>query len=118
MTRIVLAAWLALTAGAVIAQGNYPEQTVRILVGFSPGVAPDITARLLAERLSAALAKPVVVENVTGAGGNIAADRVAKAAPNGYTLGMVGNGSLIFSPALYEKLSYDPQKDFAPITQV
>jgi tripartite-type tricarboxylate transporter receptor subunit TctC len=118
MTRIVLAAWLALVAGAAMAQGTYPEQTVRILVGFSPGVAPDITARLLAEKLSAAWAKPVVVENVTGAGGNIATDRVAKAAPNGYTLGMIGNGSLVFSPSMYDKLAYDPLKDFAPITQV
>src|SRR5207247_3914286 len=62
--------------------------------------------------------KPVVVENVTGAGGNIATDRVAKAPPNGYTLGMIGNGSLVFSPSLYDKLSFDPMKDFAPITQV
>jgi tripartite-type tricarboxylate transporter receptor subunit TctC len=60
----------------------------------------------------------VVVENVTGAGGNIGTDRVAKAAPNGYTLGMVGNGSLVFSPSLYDRLSYDPAKDFAPITRV
>jgi len=105
-------------AGQTLAQANYPEQTVRILVGFSPGVAPDITGRLLAERLSNAWGKPVVVENVTGAGGNIAADRVAKAAPNGYTLGMIGNGSLVFSPSMYERLSFDPLKDFAPITQV
>src|SRR3954468_24916876 len=103
MTRIVLAAWLALTAGAVIAQGGYPEQTVRILVGFSPGVAPDITARLLAEKLSATFGKPVVVENVTGAGGNIATDRVAKAAPNGYTLGMIGNGSPPLRPRMLHK---------------
>jgi tripartite-type tricarboxylate transporter receptor subunit TctC len=102
----------------VFAQASYPEQTVRILVGFSPGVAPDITGRLLAERLSSAWGRPVVVENVSGAGGNIATDRVAKAAPNGYTLGMIGNGSLVFSPSLYEKLSFDPLKDFAPITQV
>ena len=91
---------------------------MRILVGFSPGVAPDVTARLLADRLAEAWGKPVVVENVTGAGGNIAADRVAKAPPNGYTLGMVGNGSLVFSPSMYERLSFDPLKDFAPITQV
>jgi tripartite-type tricarboxylate transporter receptor subunit TctC len=105
-------------AGASFAQANYPEQTVRILVGFSPGVAPDITGRLLAERLTNAWGKPVVVENVTGAGGNIATDRVAKSAPNGYTLGMIGNASLVFSPSLYDKLSFDPVKDFAPITQV
>jgi tripartite-type tricarboxylate transporter receptor subunit TctC len=107
-----------MAVGSANAQGSYPEQTVRILVGFSPGVAPDITSRLLAERLSSGWGKAVVVENVTGAGGNIAADRVAKAAPNGYTLGMIGNGSLVLSTSLYEKLSYDPVKDFAPITQV
>ncbi len=112
----VLALWMA--AGAALAQAGYPEQTVRILVGFSPGVAPDVTARLLADRLAEAWGKPVVVENLTGAGGNIAADRVAKAPPNGYTLGMIGNGSLVFSPSLYERLSFDPLKDFAPITQV
>jgi tripartite-type tricarboxylate transporter receptor subunit TctC len=118
MTRTVLAVLLALTTRVALAQGSYPEQTVRILVGFSPGVAPDITARLLAEKLAAAWGKPVVVENVTGAGGNIATERVAKAAANGYTLGMIGNGSLIFSPAMYDKLAFDPLKDFAPITQV
>lgn len=109
---------LVLGMGLCHAQGSYPDQTVRILVGFSPGVAPDVTARLLADKLSGVFAKPVVVENVTGAGGNIATDRVAKAAPNGYTLGMLGNGSLIFSPAMYEKLPFDPVRDFAPITQV
>src|SRR5437016_4501365 len=115
---IVAALSISMIAGQTLAQANYPEQTVRILVGFSPGVAPDITGRLLAERLSNAWGKPVVVENVTGAGGNIATDRVAKAAPNGYTLGMIGNGSLVFSPSLYEKLSFDPLKDFAPVTRV
>ena len=115
---IVAALLISMTAAQALAQANYPEQTVRILVGFSPGVAPDITGRLLAERLSNAWGKPVVVENVTGAGGNIATDRVAKSAPNGYTLGMIGNGSLVFSPSLYDKLSFDPMKDFAPITQV
>jgi tripartite-type tricarboxylate transporter receptor subunit TctC len=107
-----------MAAAAALAQGGYPEQTVRILVGFTAGVAPDVTARILAERLAEAWGKPVVVENVTGAGGNIAAERVAKAAPNGYTLGMVGNGSLVFSPSMYDKLAFDPLKDFAPITQV
>jgi tripartite-type tricarboxylate transporter receptor subunit TctC len=117
-SAIVVALSMCLAAGQALAQANYPEQTVRILVGFSPGVAPDITGRLLAERLTNAWGRPVVVENVSGAGGNIATDRVAKAAPNGYTLGMIGNGSLVFSPSLYDKLSFDPIKDFAPITQV
>jgi tripartite-type tricarboxylate transporter receptor subunit TctC len=73
---------------------------------------------LLAEKLSEALGKPVVVENVTGAAGNIAATRVARAAPDGHTLGMVGNGSLIFSPSMYDKLDFDPVKSFAPISQI
>src|SRR5215468_5976986 len=97
---------------------TYPTQPVRILVGFAPGVAPDITGRLLAEQFSAAWGRPVVVENVSGAGGNIATERVARAAPDGYTLLMGGNSSLIFSPSIYDKLAYDPIKDFAPITQV
>jgi len=109
---------LLLAACTAFAQGNYPEQPLHILVGFTPGVAPDVAARLLADKLAAALGKPVVVENVTGAGGNIGATRVAKAPPDGYTLGMVGNGSLIFSPSMYDKLGFDPIKDFAPISQI
>ncbi len=109
---------VALTAGTASAQTNYPEQPIRILVGFTPGVAPDITSRLLAEKFTEAWGKPVVVENVTGAGGNIATERAAKAAPDGYTLVMGGNASLIFSPSMYEKLAYDPIKDFAPISLV
>jgi tripartite-type tricarboxylate transporter receptor subunit TctC len=109
---------LLLAAAHAFAQASYPEQTVRILVGFSPGVAPDVTGRLLADKLSEVLGKPVVVENVTGAAGNIAATRVAKAAPDGHTLGMVGNGSLIFSPSMYDKLDFDPVRSFAPISQI
>jgi tripartite-type tricarboxylate transporter receptor subunit TctC len=108
---------LILTGGAV-AQGTYPEKPVRIVVGFPPGTAPDIGARALAEKLTEAWGKPAVVENVSGAAGNIGAERVAKAAPDGYTLGMIGNGSLIFSPAMYDKLAFDPIRDFAPISQI
>src|SRR6185503_4936650 len=117
-TMRVLCALLAFAASQAFAQPNWPEQSVRILVGFTAGVAPDVTARLLAEKLGEAWGKPVVVENVTGAGGNIGAARVAKAPADGYTLGMIGNGSLVFSPSMYDKLAFDPQKDFAPITQV
>jgi tripartite-type tricarboxylate transporter receptor subunit TctC len=118
MPRTIVMLLLSLTATFGTAQGGYPEQAVRILVGFTAGVAPDVTGRLLAEKLAAAWGKPVVVENITGAGGNIAADRLAKSPPNGYTLGMIGNGSLVFSPSLYEKLSFDPVKDLAPISRV
>ena len=100
------------------AQSSYPDKPIRILVGFTPGVAPDITARLLGDRFTETWGKPVVVENITGAGGNIATDRAAKAAPDGYTLLMGGNASIIFNPSLYQKLPFDPVKDFAPITQI
>jgi tripartite-type tricarboxylate transporter receptor subunit TctC len=111
-----LALWL--TAHAAVAQSSYPEQTIRILVGFPPGVAPDITSRLLADKFTDAWGRPVVVENVSGAGGNIAVERVAKAAPDGYTLAMGGNAALVINPNLYDKLNYDPIKDFACITQI
>src|SRR2546430_6632702 len=88
------------------AQTSWPEQPIRILVGFTPGVAPDITGRLLAEKFTEAWGKPAVVENVTGAGGNIATERVARAAPDGYTLLMGGNASLVFSPSMYDRLGY------------
>src|SRR5262249_19577415 len=114
----LIAALSLLLSGGALAQGTYPEKPVRIVVGFPPGVAPDIAARALAERLTAAWGKPAVVENVSGAAGNIGAGRVAKAAPDGYTLGMVGNGSLIFSPAMYDRLAFDPIRDFAPISQI
>ena len=116
--RLLAALALSLASLVAHAQPTYPEKPVRIIVGFPAGVAPDIAARVLAEKLAEAWGKPVVVENVTGAGGNIGAERVAKAAPDGYTLGMVGNGSLVFSTGMYDKLPFDPVKDFAPITQV
>ncbi|HEY2137871.1 MAG TPA: tripartite tricarboxylate transporter substrate binding protein [Xanthobacteraceae bacterium] len=109
---------LLVAAGHAGAQTSYPEQAVRILVGFTPGVAPDLVSRLLAERFAADWGRPVIVKNVTGAGGNLACDRVAHAAPDGYTLVMCGNGSLTIAPSLYDKLSYDPVKDFVPISRV
>jgi tripartite-type tricarboxylate transporter receptor subunit TctC len=115
---LIAALALALVAADAQAQASYPDQPIRILVGFTPGVAPDITGRLLAERFAEAWGKPAVVENVTGAGGNIATERVAKAAPDGHTLLMGGNASLVFSPSMYDKLAYDPVRDFAPISRI
>jgi tripartite-type tricarboxylate transporter receptor subunit TctC len=112
----MLAVWLA--ADEAAAQAGYPDKPIRIIIGFSPGVAPDVTARLFGDKFNETWAKGVTVENLTGAGGNLAVERLAKAAPDGYTLAMGGNASLVINPNLIDKLGYDPQKDFAYITQV
>jgi tripartite-type tricarboxylate transporter receptor subunit TctC len=119
MNRIIglLAALAVVPAMPAMAQSNYPDKPIHILVGFPPGVAPDVTSRLFADRFYQSWAKGVVVENVTGAGGNLALAQTAKAAPDGYTLVMGGNAALVINPNLM-KLSYDPLKDFAYITQV
>src|ERR1700710_2473883 len=99
-------------------QSAYPNRPVKILVGFTPGTAPDLAARILADRFAEVWGTPFVVENIPGAGSNIATERVAKATADGYTLLMGGNSSLVINPSLYETLPFDPFKDFAPISQV
>jgi tripartite-type tricarboxylate transporter receptor subunit TctC len=120
MRRLIgLAAASLLALGALaVAQSGYPDKPIRILVGFSPGVAPDITSRLFADRFNESWAKGVVVENVTGAGGNLAVERTAKSSPDGYTLAMGGNAAVVINPNLIDKLGYDPLKDLSYITQV
>ena len=110
-------AMLAFVANATAAPTAYPGKPVHLVVGFPPGSQPDIVARLLGQKLAEALDGPVLIENVTGAAGNIAAERVAKAAPDGYTLGLVSQTHVVINPLLY-KLPYDPLKEFAPISQV
>jgi len=95
----------------------WPTKTLRIVVGFPGGSSPDLTARTLAEPLSKALGQPVIVENKVGAGGNIAADYVAKATDN-HTLGLMINGNLTTAKLLNPKLPYDPLKDFQPVSLV
>src|SRR4051794_12251194 len=113
------AALLLLSGGGFArAQQGYPDKPIRVLVGFSAGVAPDVTSRLLGDKWNATWAKGVTVENVTGAGGNFAVAQVAKAAPDGYTLAMGGNAALVINPNLMDKVGYDPIKDFTYITQV
>jgi hypothetical protein len=96
--------------------GSWPNQPIRIIVTFTPGGAPDILARVLAESWQKSLGIPVLVENRPGFGGNIGADLVAKSEPDGYTLLIGTVGIHAINGALYEKLSYDPVKDFTPIS--
>lgn len=100
------------------AQTSYPDRPVRMIVGFTAGSATDITARIFAQRFSEAWNAPVTVENIPGAGGSLGVDRVAKSAPDGYTLMYAGNGAITVAPALQSNLSYDPTRDLAPISLV
>ncbi len=110
---IVLAATLALLPALARA---YPDRPIRLLVNFPPGASTDVIARILAKPLADSLGQPVVVENRPGAGGTIGAEAVAKAAPDGYTIGVFA-GSHSTSASLYRKLRYAPIDDFAPISQ-
>ncbi len=105
---------LAATTGAAAA---WPEQPVRLTVGFPGGTGPDIVARTVGERLSKELGQSVVVENKAGAGGQIAAHSVANATANGYTVLLGEVGSISISPETTSQLSYKPLQDFAPITE-
>ena len=105
---------LAAFAGLAHAQGDYPNRSIRFVVTFPSGGAPDTLARIFAEK--AQLGQPIVVDNKPGAGGNIGSDMVAKAPADGYTLLLATVGTHAINAALYPKLPYDPVKDFAPIT--
>ena len=117
-SRLLALLLVLLAPQTVLAQSGWPKGPAKILVGFTPGTAPDLAARILADKFAEAWGSPFVVENLPGAGSNIATDRVAKAAPDGYTLLMGGNSSLVINPSLYESLPFDPVKDFAPISQI
>ena len=121
MTRAALAIAAILTAFAPAqAQAqDWPAKTVRIMVPFGPGSTPDIVARLLGEQLQAKYpGSAFVIENKPGAGGNTGTDAVAKAAPDGATIGVSIGGPLAINTLLFSKLPYDPQKDIAPVTQL
>ncbi|MFD0669236.1 Bug family tripartite tricarboxylate transporter substrate binding protein [Ramlibacter sp. MAHUQ-53] len=104
-------------AASAAATPSWPSRPVHLIVGFPAGSSPDLTARTLAEPLSKALGQPVVVENRVGAGGNIAADAVAKAT-DGHTLGLMINGNMTIAKLLNPAVPYDPLKDFAPISLI
>ena len=112
---LVVLAWMA--AATALAQ-SFPSKSMRIVVTFTPGGAPDIIARILAERFTASWGQPALVDNKPGSGGNIGADFVAKSAPDGHTLvvGTVGTHSI--NGSLYDKMPYDMVKDFAPVSLV
>lgn len=122
-TLTASAAALAVLAGlstfGAQAQTNYPNRPVRIIVGFPAGTGPDIVARIVGQKLSETWGgQGVIVDNKPGAGGLIAASEAARATPDGYTLMLGETGQLSIAPSSYSKLSYNPAKDFAPVSQV
>jgi tripartite-type tricarboxylate transporter receptor subunit TctC len=119
LRHALLAAGLALSPGASSAQrAGFPEKPLRFIVGFTPGGPSDILARALGQKLAELWTEQVVIENRPGAGGNIAAELVAKSAPDGYTWLLGNNSILATNQSLYGKLAYDPVKDFAPVALV
>jgi tripartite-type tricarboxylate transporter receptor subunit TctC len=106
--------FLALQGHALHAQG-YPDRQVRVIVPYAPGGSTDIAGRLVAQRLAGELKQPVVVENRDGAGGNIGADLVAKANPDGYTLLVGTAGGITINPSLYKAMPFDPIRDLAAV---
>ena len=124
MKRILCAA-LALVAalaagftGVAGAQPAYPSKPLRLVVGFPPGGANDILARLVGAKLQEQWGQPVVIDNKPGANAIIATEFVARSAPDGYTLLVGASGAMAFNPGLYAKLSYDPLRDFEPVTML
>lgn len=115
--RVVFAICFSIGAAAVSSQ-TYPAKPVRIIVPFSPGGSTDVTARILAQKLTEAWRQQVIVDNRAGAGGNIGAEAVAKAAPDGYTLLLATTGVMGINHRLYRSLPFDAVRDFAPVTQI
>lgn len=113
---IALCAWLAASAHACAA--DYPTRPVTLIVAFTPGGPSDVIARILGKKLEQLLGQPFVIENRPGAGGNIAAELAARAAPDGHTLLMGNNSILATNASLYRKLAYDAERDFLPVSLI
>ena len=109
---------LVLAFGAPQVHADYPDHLIRILVPIPPGGAPDLVARLMAQGLSEALGQSVAVENRPGANGNLAAEAVAKAVPDGYTLLSGADSGIVINPHVYRKLDFDPLRDLMPVASI
>ena len=116
--RLGLALVFSLACASALAQDSYPSKPVRIVVSFAAGGPTDQVARIMSAKLTDLLGQTFIVENKTGAGGNLGAADVAKAAPDGYTLLMATVSTHAINPGLYKKMPYDPLQDFSPVSQV
>jgi len=107
---------VALVFASAVGGQSFPARSVTLTVGFAPGGGTDTAARIIAHKLSENIGQPVVVENKPGAGGNVAAQQIALAAPDGYTIHLTSVGPMSVAPHLVKDLAYDPKRDIAPIT--
>src|SRR5438309_12034968 len=113
-----LAALIALLAACAASAQPYPTKPIRLVVGFAPGGAADIIARTMSDPLTRVLGQGVIVDNRPGAGSSLAAEYVAKAAPDGYTIMIASQSGMIINPIVNKNISYDTDRDFVAITQV
>jgi len=118
MRHLVLATVLALASVAQAQAQSYPTRPITLVLGFAPGGPSDVMARIFSRKLEQLLGQPVVIENRSGAGGNVAAELVARAEPDGHTLLLANSGILAANISLYKKINFDPVKDFAPVMLV
>src|SRR3954467_4803795 len=118
LTAILTGLAAALTISLTAPAAEYPTHPVTVIVAFTPGGPSDVLARIIGRRLQEILHQPFIIENRPGAGGNIAAEQTAHAAPDGYTLLMGNNSILATNAALYKTINFDPEKDFAPISLI
>jgi tripartite-type tricarboxylate transporter receptor subunit TctC len=116
MRRLILGLCAALLLGGPAIAQTYPTKPIRLVVGYSAGGGNDLIARIVAAKLQEKLGQPIVVDNKPGAQSIVAAELVAKAPPDGYTLLVAPSGPMTINPAVYAKLPYSPDKDFAPIS--
>jgi tripartite-type tricarboxylate transporter receptor subunit TctC len=116
--RFIAGVVVALTFSFAAPAADYPSRPVSLVVAFTPGGPSDVLSRIIGLRLNEILHQPFIIENRPGSGGNIAAEQVARATPDGYTLLMGNNSILATNAALYKKLGYDAERDFTPITMV
>jgi tripartite-type tricarboxylate transporter receptor subunit TctC len=118
LARTLLIALSLLFAATHVSAQSYPDRAIRLIVGFTPGSATDISARMFAQKLTDVWNVPVTVENFPGAGGSVGAERVARSAPDGYTLYWGANGAMTINPSLQPNPSFDPARDLAPIARL
>ncbi len=118
LLRLAAASLLAALSLAASAQGAWPNRPVKLIVPFSAGSGTDILARIVSEHLGKSLGQAFVVDNRQGADGILGTDQVAKAAPDGYTLGFIPSSPIVMNPALYAKLPFDPIKDLIPVANM